>query len=441
MEEIARVVGYNVELECNEFLRRRVDDLQSDFQHVDIPIPKYPRVDDDSVTFMGRVVADVVRVTDPSQTMYLMPMSAWYASDGSEVMGIRQFSLLRRAMDVPGLWGIDRILCFMAVHSITRAISIVRAAAATDEDEESAAKNRGRGGNRSVLPAAIQAVATREQSGVSLPFSWYTTTVAQLDKVFSSVNEQIVSVGQYQLIRRQLASEVLAVGRLESTVFVDSLRILNERLLAATIAGDDRTKATATEDGSEQQHKLGAEGETLASVSRFLEAAGLHSPLLTIFAATDPMEALPLFLALFLISHLGRYVYDPHLSTLSLKSRSGGKAGGHDIVPIVVGVLTLLKQFHFEYTRVMIKELGVYVQVAVEHHCGGASGAVTSFGASTVGGGGSSFKAKAANSSGSLPHEVINLIVIVDLLRTIGGVPRAVIEDFLPAFLLDTAFD
>ena len=145
MEELARVIGYNVEIECNRFLRRGVDDWRSDFQNADIPIPKFDRVDAGSATFMGRVVADVVRVTDPAQTMYLLPMSAWYTADGGEAMGIRQFSLLRRALDVPGLWGLDRILGFMIVHRARGLLHLDRAPSLEGTGPEGSGSNINRG--------------------------------------------------------------------------------------------------------------------------------------------------------------------------------------------------------------------------------------------------------------------------------------------------------
>ena len=408
MEELARVIGYNVEIECNRFLRRGVDDWRSDFQNADIPIPKFDRVDAGSATFMGRVVADVVRVTDPAQTMYLLPMSAWYTADGGEAMGIRQFSLLRRALDVPGLWGLDRILGFMIVH---RARGLLDAVAAETVAEGGAAREA------SPLVAALRSVREHEEAQGAFPtppLAWYATTVAQLEKMFAApaVMDAVVAIGQYQLIRRQVASEIVSVGRIESSVFVDSLKILNGRLLSA-----------AGSDGGQQQG--GADGESVANIARFLEGAGMHAPLLTIFVTTDPMETLPLFLALLVIAHLGKYVYDPHLSTLALKSKS--KSGGHDVLPIAVGVLTILKQFHFEYTLQVLREFGRYIKAAVEHHCGGGPGA----------------RARAASAAppGSCPPEVVNLLVIVDVLCDLGGIPRAAAEMYIPAYLMDTAFD
>lgn len=62
-EEISRIINYNVEQECNSFLREKVLDWQSIYQSTTIPIPKFPRVDE-SVNFIGRLAREILRITD-----------------------------------------------------------------------------------------------------------------------------------------------------------------------------------------------------------------------------------------------------------------------------------------------------------------------------------------------------------------------------------------
>lgn len=62
-EEISRIINYNVEQECNSFLREQVLDWQSIYQSTTIPIPKFPRVDE-SVNFIGRLAREILRITD-----------------------------------------------------------------------------------------------------------------------------------------------------------------------------------------------------------------------------------------------------------------------------------------------------------------------------------------------------------------------------------------
>ncbi len=47
-------------------------------------------------------------------------MQGWYdLKDGREVVGIRTFSLIHKGVNIFGLCGLDRLLCFMIVHDLT----------------------------------------------------------------------------------------------------------------------------------------------------------------------------------------------------------------------------------------------------------------------------------------------------------------------------------
>jgi WASH complex subunit strumpellin len=64
-EELSRIIGYNVEMECNNFLRNKIQSWQSNFQNKVIPIPDFSSVDGQSVNFMGRLLKELIRITDP----------------------------------------------------------------------------------------------------------------------------------------------------------------------------------------------------------------------------------------------------------------------------------------------------------------------------------------------------------------------------------------
>lgn len=105
--------------ECNRFLKKKVYDHQSAFQSRAIPIPRFPPLDQESSTFMGRVLSAVLRLTDPRSTIYSPECGGWFnATDGSELCGISTFSTFNRAIGVIGLGGLDRLLAFHIVHEL-----------------------------------------------------------------------------------------------------------------------------------------------------------------------------------------------------------------------------------------------------------------------------------------------------------------------------------
>jgi WASH complex subunit strumpellin len=58
-EEVSRIVNYNVEQECNSFLRTVILDWQSVYQSKAIPVPRFPPRDT-SVNFVGTSTVGVV---------------------------------------------------------------------------------------------------------------------------------------------------------------------------------------------------------------------------------------------------------------------------------------------------------------------------------------------------------------------------------------------
>ncbi|KAH8091480.1 hypothetical protein JL720_5786 [Aureococcus anophagefferens] len=132
-EELGRVVNYNVEAECNRYLRRKVADAESRHQSSVVPVPRFAPLpdphgaDDGAATFMGRTLAALLRLTSPATTSYAPERAGWYcdahvlegaSSKGrldpgdAEACGVHTFQIAERALGVCGLAGLDRMLAF-----------------------------------------------------------------------------------------------------------------------------------------------------------------------------------------------------------------------------------------------------------------------------------------------------------------------------------------
>lgn len=64
-EELSRIIGYNVEMECNSFMRAKILDWQSVYQSKIVPVPSFDTCDTQSMTFIGRLARELIRITDP----------------------------------------------------------------------------------------------------------------------------------------------------------------------------------------------------------------------------------------------------------------------------------------------------------------------------------------------------------------------------------------
>lgn len=94
-EEVSRIVNFNIEQECNAFVRQKVLDFESIYQSRAIPIPKYAPLDAYSVNFIGRLTREVLRITDPRQTIYVHQLATWYDyKTHQEIVNPRLFSLM-----------------------------------------------------------------------------------------------------------------------------------------------------------------------------------------------------------------------------------------------------------------------------------------------------------------------------------------------------------
>jgi WASH complex subunit strumpellin len=123
-EELARIVNYNIEQECNRYLKKKVLDHNSKYQSKVIPIPRFAvptnagAINSQAVNFMGRAMNCLLAMTDPSSTIYGPEAIAWFMADGTEVCGDKTFSLLHSGINVTGLAGLDRLLGFRVVHEL-----------------------------------------------------------------------------------------------------------------------------------------------------------------------------------------------------------------------------------------------------------------------------------------------------------------------------------
>ena len=94
-EEVSRIVNFNIEQECNAFVRQKVLDFESIHQSRAIPIPKYAPLDQYSVNFIGRLAREILRITEPKQTIYVHQLSTWYDyRSHHEIVNPRLFTLM-----------------------------------------------------------------------------------------------------------------------------------------------------------------------------------------------------------------------------------------------------------------------------------------------------------------------------------------------------------
>ncbi|XP_027453376.1 WASH complex subunit 5 isoform X1 [Zalophus californianus] len=337
-EEVSRIINYNVEQECNNFLRTKIQDWQSMYQSTHIPIPKFTPVDE-SVTFIGRLCREILRITDPKMTCHVDQLNTWYdMKTHQEVTSSRLFSEIQTTLGTFGLNGLDRLLCFMIVKELQNFLSMFQKIILRDRTVQDTLKT---------LMNAVSPLKSIVANSNKIYFS----AIAKTQKIWTSYLEAIMKVGQMQILRQQIANELNYSCRFDSKHLAAALENLNKALLADIEAHyQDPSLPYPKEDNT-----------LLYEITAYLEAAGIHNPLNKIYITTKRLPYFPVVNFLFLIAQLPKLQYNKNLGMVCRKP-----ADPVDWPPLVLGLLTLLKQFHSRYTEQFLALIGQFIRSTVE---------------------------------------------------------------------------
>lgn len=337
-EEVSRIINYNVEQECNNFLRTKIQDWQSMYQSTHIPIPKFAPVDE-SITFIGRLCREILRITDPKMTCYIDQLNTWYdMKTHQEVTSSRLFSEIQNTLGTFGLNGLDRLLCFMIVKELQNFLSMFQKIILRDRTVQDTLKT---------LMSAVSPL----KSIVANSSKVYLSAITKTQKIWTAYLEAIMKVGQMQILRQQIANELNSSCRFDSRHLAAALDNLNKALLADIEAHyRDPSLPYPKEDNT-----------LLYEITAYLEAAGIHNPLNKIYITTKRLPYFPIVNFLFLIAQLPKLQYNKNLGMVCRKP-----ADPVDWPPLVLGLLTLLKQFHSRYTEQFLALTGQFIRSTME---------------------------------------------------------------------------
>ncbi|XP_030159704.1 WASH complex subunit 5 isoform X2 [Lynx canadensis] len=382
-EEVSRIINYNVEQECNNFLRTKIQDWQSMYQSTHIPIPKFTPVDE-SVTFIGRLCREILRITDPKMTCHIDQLNTWYdMKTHQEVTSNRLFSEIQTTLGTFGLNGLDRLLCFMIVKELQNFLSMFQKIILRDRTVQD------------TLKTLMNAVSPLK-SIVANSNKIYLSAIAKTQKIWTAYLEAIMKVGQMQILRQQIANELNYSCRFDSKHLAAALENLNKALLADIEAHyQDPSLPYPKEDNT-----------LLYEITAYLEAAGIHNPLNKIYITTKRLPYFPVVNFLFLIAQLPKLQYNKNLGMVCRKP-----ADPVDWPPLVLGLLTLLKQFHSRYTEQFLALIGQFIRSTVEQ-C-------------------------TSQKIPEMPADVVGALLFLEDYVRYTKLPRRVAEAHVPNFIFD----
>ena len=127
-EEISRIINHAVEKEAAGFLKN-AGESYTQYQSLAVPIPEFaPLAGDSSRTFMGRLVREMLHVTEPGLSVYVESTGSWYSPrpPHTEILGPAFTLQLELALGIPGLAGVNRLFGLMTISQIQEQLDIQR---------------------------------------------------------------------------------------------------------------------------------------------------------------------------------------------------------------------------------------------------------------------------------------------------------------------------
>jgi len=342
-QETNRVVSYHVEQECYAFLKRKqIDDEESQYQSAAIPIPYYPPLDGESKTFMGRLLRELLKRTDPKTTRYIAQQSAWFNADGTEAVGIRTFALLTSAVGNVGLAGLDRLLSFATAKRLQACVEAYSERLAGEL-----------GVVIQTLARALQPLGGIPENSADASNDCYEQATRKLASYWDDMHAALAAIGQAQLLRRQLNAELVANIRIDSHTFSRVLDTANKAILTDIRAHYNSPDTLPYPDES---------NAVVPTLSAFLSASGMQNPLRQIYCTVNAADDWGTLLFAFTLSQLALYEFDDKTSGLVPRNRSTTTT---DASALILGVSTTLRQLHVDQTASYLALIGQYVRVRV----------------------------------------------------------------------------
>uniref|UniRef100_A0A8C5DMP7 WASH complex subunit 5 n=1 Tax=Gouania willdenowi TaxID=441366 RepID=A0A8C5DMP7_GOUWI len=337
-KELVKKVAYALHQGLIFNPKAKIQDWESVHQSTHIPIPKFPSVDE-SATFIGRLCREILRITDPKSTCYIDQMNTWYdVKTHQEVTNNRLFSEIQSTLGTFGLNGLDRLLCFKIVKELQHFLTMLQRTILKDKAVVEVLKS---------MLGAVNPV----QGIVGNASKVYANAVAKTQKIWGSYLESIMKVGQMQILRQQIANELNYSCKFDSKHLAAALENLNKSLLADIEAHyQDPSLPYPKEDNT-----------LLYDITAYLEAAGIHNPLNKIYITTKRLPYFPIINLLFMVAQLSKLQYTKNQGMSCRKATDPV-----DWPPLVLGLLTLLKQFHSRYTQQFLALIGQFIRSIME---------------------------------------------------------------------------
>jgi WASH complex subunit strumpellin len=141
----------------------------------------------------------------------------------------------------------------------------------------------------------------------------------------------------------------------------------------------------------------------------------MNSPFEKIYMTSEPLEHLSLIFFLFILSQKNRFQYDKNIDSI-VKIKKDDEIDG---TPLVIGLVTILHQFHFKEKIKFLAFLGQYIRGLIFYL--NLLGIVDEL--------------KINDKNPEIPDDLRNIIYLIEAFCVHSKIDRNVVEAFIPSYL------
>ncbi|CRL01964.1 CLUMA_CG015404, isoform A [Clunio marinus] len=409
-EEVMRLINFNVEQECNSFMRRKIQ--FSRYQSDAIPIPIHPPLQgDSSINFIGRLGREMLRITEPKSTIYVDLLTSWFdVKSHQEIVNQKFTAKINESIEIYGLVGLDKLYSFMISDHLEK---IHRQLLKETMKEKQWIEFFQKFSN----DLGVRKTSNRDNNlKPENPYKNYQIFINKCSKLLPNIYQFIMCLGQKQIWRNHIAHELTTTSRLNCRNLSDSIAAFNDALLLELRAFElDNNKPRPN-------------SQILLDLNKYLEVTGQYKPIEKVYVkmGKNSNEFLT-YLVIFCLTHLNHLAFGKNLLKYNKTSghysaaavtkqrkilldliNSSRYIDGH---VFALGLITLMKQFHENnYLQDFIELFGSCVLEMMEFNL---------------------------STKNELNLEILNGIDLLETIINVTGISRIILEEIIPPELLD----
>ncbi|KAL4459953.1 hypothetical protein ABPG74_003479 [Tetrahymena malaccensis] len=337
-EEFDRLILTYIDMEQIAFVTNKLD-YEELLYDDDIPMPdKSVMEKQGSVNFMGRLLRELMRITDYRQCVYVeQNLGFYHSTKGTEIISLKTMDLLYRCVGVSGLNGLDQLFSFMIASQIRTVIRQIKKELNTETKNE----------------LAELILSIKDLNQFTEKFDKQIQSTKKIFKQISnSIQDKILKIGQMVLLRRLICLQLQIKAKVGSNRLYLSLETLNDSIIN-DILNRPTTEAMNTVEAQEKQNEL------LFDTTKLFSYVGISDPIKKVYLTTEPIEGLSLMMLGLLLNNINQMDYCNQLKCLIAK-----KSEKVNLEPnyLLNGIIVFMNQFHPSVQEIFTGLIGYFVK-------------------------------------------------------------------------------